>query len=144
SSSQLGHRPSGGGGKKWWGVRETDTVWATAGPGWAKWVWSPFISTLGSGATGLVYQGRVDPEKYLSLMQQYRVNVLCCTPTEYRMMAKVEQLERFDLSALRSAVSAGEPLNREVIDTFRKHFGVEVRDGYGQTENTLLVGTLLG
>ena len=130
--------------KKWWGVRETDTVWATAGPGWAKWVWSPFISTLGSGATGLVYQGRFDPEKYLSLMQQYRVNVLCCTPTEYRMMAKVEQLERFDLSALRSAVSAGEPLNREVIDTFRKHFGVEVRDGYGQTENTLLVGTLLG
>ncbi|MGI6125571.1 MAG: AMP-binding protein, partial [Planifilum sp.] len=99
---------------------------------------------LGSGATGLVYQGRFDPEKYLSLMQQYRVNVLCCTPTEYRMMAKVEQLERFDLSALRSAVSAGEPLNREVIDTFRKHFGVEVRDGYGQTENTLLVGTLLG
>ena len=90
--------------KKWWGVRETDTVWATAGPGWAKWVWSPFISTLGSGATGLVYQGRFDPEKYLSLMQQYRVNVLCCTPTEYRMMAKVEQLERFDLSALRSAV----------------------------------------
>ncbi len=64
--------------KKWWGVRETDTVWATAGPGWAKWVWSPFISTLGSGATGLVYQGRFDPEKYLSLMQQYRVNVLCC------------------------------------------------------------------
>jgi acetyl-CoA synthetase len=69
---------------------------------------------------------------------------LCCTPTEYRMMAKVDQLDRFDLSSLRSAVSAGEPLNREVIDTFRKHFGVDVRDGYGQTENTLLVGTLQG
>jgi acetyl-CoA synthetase len=130
--------------KKWLDVQETDTVWATAGPGWAKWVWSPFISTLGSGATGFVYQGRFDPEKYLSLMEKYRVNVLCCTPTEYRMMAKVDHLDRFDLSALRSAVSAGEPLNREVIDTFRTHFGVEVRDGYGQTENTLLVGTLKG
>jgi acetyl-CoA synthetase len=130
--------------KNWLGIRETDTVWATAGPGWAKWVWSPFISTLGSGATGLVYHGRFDPEKYLSLMERYRVNVLCCTPTEYRMMAKVDQLDRFDLSSLRSAVSAGEPLNREVIDIFRKHFGVEVRDGYGQTENTLLVGNLLG
>ena len=130
--------------KKWLDIREKDTVWATAGPGWAKWVWSPFISTLGSGATGLVYQGRFDPEKYLTLMEQYRVNVLCCTPTEYRMMAKVDQLDRFDLSSLRSAVSAGEPLNREVIDTFRRHFGVDVRDGYGQTENTLLVGTLQG
>lgn len=130
--------------KRWLDIRETDTVWATAGPGWAKWVWSPFISTLGSGATGLVYQGRFDPEKYLSLMEKYRVNVLCCTPTEYRMMAKVDRLNRFKLTSLRSAVSAGEPLNREVIDTFRTHFGVEVRDGYGQTENTLLVGTLQG
>ena len=43
-----------------------------------------------------------------------------------------------------SAVSAGEPLNREVIDTFKRHFNVEVRDGYGQTENTLLVGVTKG
>ncbi|OYD08898.1 acyl-CoA synthetase [Paludifilum halophilum] len=130
--------------EQWLGIREGDTVWATAGPGWAKWVWSPFISTLGSGAEALVYQGRFDPETYLSLMQRYQVNVLCCTPTEYRMMAKVDGLDRYDLSSLKSATSAGEPLNREVIDTFRRHFGVEVRDGYGQTENTLLVGTLKG
>lgn len=57
-------------------------------------------------------------------------------------MAKVEGLDRFDLSALHSAVSAGEPLNREVIDVFQKHFGIKVRDGYGQTESTLLVGVL--
>jgi acetyl-CoA synthetase len=60
------------------------------------------------------------------------------------MMAKVERLERFQLPHLRSAVSAGEPLNREVIDQFKRHFGVIVRDGYGQTENSLLVGTLKG
>lgn len=47
---------------------------------------------------------------------------------------KVEELDKYDLSALHSAVSAGEPLNREVIDVFRKHFGIKVRDGYGQTE----------
>jgi len=130
--------------KLWLDIRPSDVVWATAGPGWAKWVWSPFISTLGSGATAFVYQGRFAAEKYLSLMEQYKVNVLCCTPTEYRLMAKVDGLDRYDLSSLRSAVSAGEPLNREVIDTFRRHFNVEVRDGYGQTENTLLVGTLKG
>ncbi|SDW68007.1 acetyl-CoA synthetase [Marininema mesophilum] len=128
--------------KEWLDIRQGDTVWATAGPGWAKWIWSPFMSTLGAGATALVYQGRFNPEKTLALIEKYQVNVLCCTPTEYRMMAKVDGLEQFDLSCLRSAVSAGEPLNREVIDTFRHYFHVNVRDGYGQTENTLLVGTM--
>jgi len=131
-------------GKQWMGIGDGDRVWATAGPGWAKWVWSPFISTLALGATAFVYAGKFDPEKYLSLMQKYDINVLCCTPTEYRMMAKVDRLDQYDLSSLRQAVSAGEPLNREVIDTFRRYFGVEVRDGYGQTENSLLIGTLAG
>lgn len=128
--------------REWMDIQTEDTVWATAGPGWAKWVWSPFISTLGSGATSLVFHGRFNARRYLEIMETYHVNVLCCTPTEYRLMAKVENLEDYKLYSLRSAVSAGEPLNREVIDTFRKYFGVTVRDGYGQTENTLLVGTM--
>ncbi|WP_029419171.1 acyl-CoA synthetase MbcS [Bacillus sonorensis] len=128
----------------WLDIRENDLVWATAGPGWQKWVWSPFLAVLGSGATGFVYHGKFRPETYLDLIDRYQINVLCCTPTEYRFMAKVDDLSGYDLSSLHSAVSAGEPLNREVIDTFRKHFRVEVRDGYGQTESTLLVGVLKG
>jgi acetyl-CoA synthetase len=124
----------------WLCIEEGDIVWATAGPGWQKWIWSPFLSVLGTGATGFVYNGKFDPEKYLSLMDKYEVNVLCCTPTEYRLMAKVDHLERYRLNHLHSAVSAGEPLNREVIDVFQKYFNIDVRDGYGQTENTLLVG----
>lgn len=128
----------------WLDVRDQDLVWATAGPGWAKWIWSPFVSTLGMGATAFVYKGRFDAETYLSILQKYPVSVICMTPTEYRMMAKVHDLERYQLPALRSACSAGEPLNREVIDTFRRVFHLTVRDGYGQTENTLLVGTFVG
>ncbi len=128
----------------WLSISESDTVWATAGPGWQKWIWSPFLSTLGSGATGFVYHGKFDPNKYLQLLGSYKINVLCCTPTEYRLMAKVENLSEYSLPDLHSAVSAGEPLNREVIDTFRREFNIEVRDGYGQTENTLLVGVLKG
>ncbi|MBO8162170.1 MAG: acyl--CoA ligase [Brevibacillus sp.] len=128
----------------WLDVQEDDLVWATAGPGWAKWVWSPFVSVLGRGAAAFVYRGRFSPETYLKLLEQYPISVLCATPTEYRLMAKVSDLERFRLKALRSACSAGEPLNREVIDRFRRVFGVTVRDGYGQTENTLLVGTFVG
>ncbi|MFC0270308.1 acyl-CoA synthetase MbcS [Metabacillus herbersteinensis] len=130
--------------KNWLGIEGADTVWATAGPGWQKWIWSPFLSVLGSGATGFIYEGRFDPEKYLQLLQDYQINVLCCTPTEYRLMAKVNGLDRYSLPALHSAVSAGEPLNREVIETFQRYFQVDVRDGYGQTENTLLVGVMKG
>jgi acetyl-CoA synthetase len=128
----------------WLGIHEGDVVWATASPGWQKWIWSPFLATLGSGATGFVYHGKFEPKVYLNLVNQYQVNVLCCTPTEYRIMAKVEGLSEYKISSLHSAVSAGEPLNREVIDTFRREFDLEVRDGYGQTENTLLVGTMKG
>ncbi|HEO8420039.1 acyl-CoA synthetase MbcS [Niallia sp. FSL W8-0635] len=128
----------------WLHIEEGDLVWATAGPGWQKWVWSPLLSVLGSGATGLVYHGRFNPEKYLQLLEKYEVNVFCCTPTEYRLMAKVENIQKYQLNQLRSAVSAGEPLNREVIDVFKDNFQLDVRDGYGQTENTLLVGITKG
>lgn len=128
----------------WLGIREGDVVWATASPGWQKWIWSPFLSVLGSGATGFVYNGRFHADKYLSLLEQYKIQVLCCTPTEYRIMAKVDHLANFDLSNLHSAVSAGEPLNQEVINIFKRVFNLDVRDGYGQTESTLLIGNLKG
>lgn len=130
--------------ENWLGIHEGDMVWATAAPGWQKWIWTPFLAVLGSGATGLVYNGKFELKTYLDMIKTYDVNVLCCTPTEYRFMAKAEDLASYDLSSLRSAVSAGEPLNKEVIDTFKNVFSLQVRDGYGQTENTLLVGTIVG
>ena len=131
-------------GPNWLAIQEGDIVWATASPGWQKWIWSPFLVTLGSGAIGYVYHGKFDPKKYLLTIEENKVNVLCCTPTEYRIMAKLDTLYEYNLTSLHSAVSAGEPLNREVIETFDKLFDLEVRDGYGQTENTLLVGTMKG
>lgn len=128
----------------WLSIKEHDLVWATAAPGWQKWVWSPFLSVLGSGATGFVYHGKFSPNRYLQLLDEKKINVFCCTPTEYRLMAKVDNLADYHLSHLHSAVSAGEPLNKEVIDQFEHHFGITVRDGYGQTENTLLLGFLKG
>ncbi|MFE4810290.1 acyl-CoA synthetase MbcS [Peribacillus simplex] len=128
----------------WLGISETDVVWATAGPGWQKWIWSPFLAVLGTGAAGLAYHGKFEAKKYLQLLQDYKVNALCCTPTEYRLMAKADNLDDYDLSHLHSAVSAGEPLNQKVFEVFKNHFHIEVRDGYGQTENTLLVGVTKG
>jgi len=131
-------------GQNWLGIKEGDRVWATAGPGWQKWVWSPFMATLGLGATGYAYYGKFEPERYMANLEKHNISVLCCTPTEYRLISILDNLSDFNLSALRSAVSAGEPLNREVIDTFLNTFNVTVRDGYGQTENTLIVGVKEG
>lgn len=128
--------------ENWLCVNVGDKVWATAGPGWQKWIWSPFLSVLGMGATGFIYNGRFNANKYLTLLEEQEINVLCCTPTEYRLMAKVDDLSNYKLPYLHSAVSAGEPLNVEVINTFRNYFNVTVRDGYGQTENTLLLGIM--
>jgi acetyl-CoA synthetase len=128
--------------KNWLGIKDGDKVWATAAPGWQKWIWSPFLSVLGSGVTGFIYNGKFDSKTYLNLLQENEINVLCCTPTEYRFMAKIDNLEDYQFPALHSAVSAGEPLNREVFDIFQKYFNVTVRDGYGQTENTLLLGVM--
>lgn len=126
----------------WLCIKEDDLVWATAAPGWQKWVWSPFLSIMGSGATAFVYNGKFNPSRYLELLQGFEINVLCCTPTEYRMMAKLDNLQEYNLEHLHSAVSAGEPLNREVVEQFRNNFNLTVRDGYGQTESTLLIGFL--
>lgn len=126
----------------WLDIRNTDTVWATAAPGWQKWIWSPFLSVLGNGATGFVYQGAFQPHRYLQLLENYGIQVMCCTPTEYRIMSKTDGLSGYNLSVLRSAVSAGEPLNQEVIRKFREELNITIRDGYGQTESTLLIGNL--
>lgn len=131
-------------GPNWLGIKEQDVVWATAAPGWQKWIWTPFLSVLGSGATGLIYNGKFDAKYYFKLIKDNQVNVICCTPTEYRYMSITDGLADQDLSSIRSAVSAGEPLNSEVIEVFKDTFSLDVRDGYGQTENTLLVGTMLG
>src|SRR5699024_12642131 len=72
----------------------------------------------------------------------YDINVLCCTPTEYRLMAKSPNLTNYKLAHLHSAVSAGEPLNKDVVDKCKQNVNFTVRDGYGQTESTLFIGFL--
>ena len=79
------------------GLKKDDVVWATASPGWQKWIWSPFLAVLGSGAIGFVYNGKFEPNTYFKNIQEKKINVLCCTPTEYRIMAKVEGLTNYDL-----------------------------------------------
>ena len=123
----------------WLDARPDDLVWCTAGTGWAKSIWNVFLGPWSCGAEIVLHGGAFDPHERFELLEQLGVDVLCQAPTEYRLMAKLDEIESFDLRRLRHAVSAGEPLNPEVIQRFRDAFGITIHDGYGQTENTLLV-----
>jgi acyl-coenzyme A synthetase/AMP-(fatty) acid ligase len=130
--------------ERWLDARAGDLVWCTAGTGWAKSIWNVLLGPWSVGASIVLHEGGFDPEERFRMVGELGVTVLCQAPTEYRLMAKIGGLERFDLGRVRHAVSAGEPLNPEVIKAFRDAFGFTIHDGYGQTENTLLVGNFPG
>ncbi len=126
--------------ERWLDAGPDDLVWCTASTGWAKSIWNVLLGPWSCGSAIVLHEGGFDPAERFELLADLGPTVLCQAPTEFRLMAKLEGLERYDLSGLRHAVSAGEPLNPEVIKSFRDAFGLTIYDGYGQTENTLLVG----
>ncbi len=130
--------------ERWLTARAGDLAWCTAATGWAKAIWNVLLGPWSAGASIVLHEGPFDPEERFRLISELGVSVLCQAPTEYRLMAKLDGLDRFDLSRVRHMVSAGEPLNPEVIKAFRDAFGLTIHDGYGQTENTLLVGNFPG
>jgi acyl-coenzyme A synthetase/AMP-(fatty) acid ligase len=126
----------------WFGAREDDLCWCTAASGWSKSARNSFIAPWLRGATALLHDGRFDPEGRLELIEREGVDVLCMAPTEYRAIAKRAELR--PLRSLRHAVAAGEPLNPEVVHQWSEDAGVEVHDGYGQTETGALTGMPIG
>jgi acyl-coenzyme A synthetase/AMP-(fatty) acid ligase len=126
----------------WYGAREGDLCWCTAASGWSKSARNVFLAAWLRGAAALLHDARFDPEERLAVIERERVGVLCMAPTEYRSIAKRAQLRR--LPDLRHAVAAGEPLNAGIVETWRELAGVEVHDGYGQTETGALTGMPIG
>jgi acyl-coenzyme A synthetase/AMP-(fatty) acid ligase len=126
----------------WLDAREGDLVWCTAASGWSKSARNAFIAPWLRAATALLHDARFDPAERLEILAAESVNVLCMAPTEYRVIAKRVDLE--PRPALRTLVAAGEALNPEVIRAFREGVGIEIRDGYGQTETGQLTGNPVG
>ncbi len=126
----------------WLGARAGDLVWCTAASGWSKSARNVFIAPWLRGACALLHDARFDPAERLRVLLDQRVNVLCMAPTEYRVIAKRTEIP--PLPELRTLVAAGEALNPEVIRTFARATGVEIRDGYGQTETGQLTANPVG
>ena len=126
----------------WFGARPGDLCWCTAASGWSKSARNVFVAPWLRGASALLHDARFDPDERLELLIRERVQVLCMAPTEYRAIAKRAELR--PLPDLRHAVAAGEPLNPEVVHVWTAGAGVEVHDGYGQTETGALTGMPIG
>ena len=122
----------------WLAPRPGELVWCTAASGWSKSARNAFIAPWLRGATAFLHDARFDPAERLELLRRERVNVLCMAPTEYRVMAK--RVELGPCPDLRGLVAAGEALNPELLHAWHDATGLDIRDGYGQTETGQLTG----
>jgi acetyl-CoA synthetase len=127
----------------WQGLQPGDLHWNISSPGWAKHAWSCFFAPWNAAASVFVLNySRFHAKTVLDALVKYNVTTLCAPPTVWRMLIQ-EPLEQYRV-ALRELLSAGEPLNPEVIDRVRRAWDLTIRDGYGQTETTAIVGNTPG
>lgn len=127
----------------WLGVRPGDVHLNLSSAGWAKHAWSLFFAPWSAEATVLALQSaRFDPTHLLEELVRSRVTSFCAPPTVWRALIQ-QPLNNYAV-CLREALSAGEPLNPEIISQVHAAWGLTVRDGFGQTETTLLVGNFPG
>lgn len=122
----------------WLDLTETDRIWCTADTGWSKAGTSILYGPWSQGSAVLFYDGPFDAQKRFELLQSFEITVFCAAATELRRLV-LEDTSSFDLTHLRSTVSAGESVNPEIIDRWRDISGTTVLDGYGQTETLMTV-----
>jgi acetyl-CoA synthetase len=127
----------------WIGLQPGDIHLNISSPGWAKHAWSCFFAPWNAGAgIFMLNQPRFNAAGLLDALARYRVTTFCAPPTVWRMLIQEDLTAR--KVSLREVVSAGEPLNPEVIEQVRVAWGLTIRDGYGQTETTLQIGNFPG
>ena len=123
----------------WLGLQPGDLHLNVSSPGWAKHAWScVFAPWIAGAAVFIANQPRFDARGLLDRLVAHGVTTLCAPPTVWRLL--IQQDLRAWPVTLREVCAAGEPLNPEVIEVVRAHWGLTIRDGYGQTETTAQIG----
>jgi acetyl-CoA synthetase len=127
----------------WLGLKEGDVHLNISTPGWAKHAWCGFFAPWNAGATVFVYNYyRFNAKTMLDVIVRHGVTTLCAPPAIWRLFAR-EDMANYPVR-LREVASFGEPLEPEIISQVKEGWGVQVRDGYGQTETTALIGNTPG
>ncbi|MBU1229186.1 MAG: AMP-binding protein [Proteobacteria bacterium] len=137
----LGHVATGA---YWHDLEPGDVHLTLSDTGWAKSVWGKFYGQWLAGAVIFVwdFRGKFEPRELLRILSEHKVTTFCAPPTVYRFLVR-EDLREFDLSSLRHCTTAGELLNDSVFADWQKALGLPIFEGYGQTETTLQIATLL-
>ncbi|XP_069839907.1 acyl-coenzyme A synthetase ACSM3, mitochondrial-like isoform X2 [Dendropsophus ebraccatus] len=131
-------------GKYWLDLTPSDVFWNTSDTGWAKSAWSSVFAPWIQGSCVFAhYMPRFDPTVILETLANYPVTAFCAPPTAYRMLVLCN-LESYKFKSLNHCVSAGEPINPEVMEQWKVNTGLDIYEGYGQTETVLICGTFKG
>ena len=135
----MGHLTTG---VFWHNLNENSIHLTVADTGWGKAVWGKLYGQWFAGATVFVFDHeKFNADTLLRQMEKYRITSFCAPPTIYRFMVR-EDLSKYDLSALRYCTTAGEALNPAVFDKFKEATGIQLMEGFGQTETTMTLGTM--
>ena len=130
--------------KHWHNVVPDGLHFTIADTGWGKAVWGKYYGQWLMEAAVLTYDyDRFDADELLSLIPRYGVTTLCCPPTMYRMFSQVD-IDKYDFSTLVYSTTAGEALNPDLFDFWKKHTGLTIYEGFGQTETPLTIANLTG
>ena len=125
----------------WHNLHEGSLHLTVADTGWGKAVWGKFYGQWFAGATVFVYDHeKFNADNLLRQIEKYKVTSFCAPPTIYRFMIR-EDLSKYDLSSLQYCCTAGEALNPAVFDKFKEKTGIQMMEGFGQTETTMTLGT---
>ncbi len=138
ASYGLGHRLTG---ELWLDLKPDDVHWNLSDLGWGKAAWSSFYGPWQMGACvfALDAPGKFDPALTLSTLAKFPITTWCAPPTALRLMVR-QDLGRWRFPYLRHCVTAGEPLNPEVLNLWREATGLTLHEAYGQTETVVLIG----
>nr|XP_048316507.1 acyl-coenzyme A synthetase ACSM3, mitochondrial isoform X2 [Myodes glareolus] len=131
-------------GRFWLDLTDSDVMWNTSDTGWAKSAWSSVFSPWIQGACVFAhYLSRFEPTSILQTLSKFPITVFCSAPTAYRMLVQNDTVS-YKFKSLKHCVSAGEPINPEVMEQWRKKTGLDIYEGYGQTETVLICGNFKG
>jgi acetyl-CoA synthetase len=129
----------------WIGLMPGDVHLNISSPGWAKHSWSCVFAPWNAGACVFIYNAaRFNAKRLLNAVERCKVTTLCAPPTVWRLLIQEDLAAYRGRLKIRELAGAGEPLNPEIIEQVQDAWGIALRDGYGQTETTALLGNSPG
>jgi len=129
----------------WQNIEENDIIAHTGNLSWIFPLGNGFLYPWRWGITTLIYDGRFNTETWFKLLEKYKITNLASTPTVYRLFVSYKDIEKkYKLKSLRHCISAGEPLNPEVIKKWNKMFNLNIYDGIGMTEIMVYLSNMPG